>query len=301
MILPASPAAFARARAVLERGGLVALPTETVYGLAADARDPAAVASIFALKGRPATNPLITHLPEPGWAEAFGEMNAHAQALAGRFWPGPLTLVVDRLPEAGFTDMVSAGLPTVALRCPDAPWRAHIPLPLAMPSANRSGHVSPTTAEHVAEEFGDGLLVIDGGPCRGGLESTVVRVSKGGAAVLRPGTVTEEEIARLAPPIEVEGVGSPGLRLKHYAPAKPLRLEAVEAREAEHLIGFGGVEGASTLSKTGDLQEAARNLYAALRAADADASATAIAVAPVPERGVGRAIGDRLRRAARGR
>ena len=171
MIVPASPDAYRLAAETLLRGGLVALPTETVYGLAGLAGNSEAVAGIYRLKGRPSTNPLITHITHPGQADDLGRMINTAQTLAGWGWPGPLTLVVER---RGERDGASSGLGTIALRCPDAPWREHLPGPLVMPSANRSGHVSPTRAEHVRDDFGDELLIIDAGPCAGGLESTVV-------------------------------------------------------------------------------------------------------------------------------
>ena len=297
MILPANPGGFARAARALSQGELVGLPTETVYGLAADARNADAVARVYALKGRPSSNPLITHITDPGQAGDYGMMNAHAQALAGRFWPGPLTLVVERK-ASHLASGADAGLPTIALRCPDTPWRAYIPGPLVMPSANLSGHVSPTTAEHVAAEFGDDLLVIDGGPCVQGIESTVVRVTEAGATVLRPGTVLEEEIAAVVPLTETEHVGSPGLLSKHYAPSKSVRLDVTHPREGEFLIGYGDVSGDLSLGPS--LPEAARNLYAALRTAD-ESSVSAIAIAPIPREGLGIALNDRLARAARGR
>ena len=297
MIIPSTIETYARARAALARGDLVALPTETVYGLAGDARNPDAVAAIYARKGRPATNPLITHITDPGQAGDYGIMTPHAQTLAGGFWPGPLTLVVERKPSdlAGGAD---AGFPTIAIRCPDTPWRTHIPGPLVMPSANRSGHVSPTTAAHVEAEFGDDLLILDGGPCAGGLESTVVRISEAGATILRPGSITSDQIAALVPLADAPKAGSPGLLAKHYAPSKPVRLNATHAGDSEILIGFAGVAGDISLGDT--LTEAAHRLYAALRTAD-DSPARAIAVAPLPMTGVGVALNDRLARAAKGR
>ena len=298
MRLPATPDGYREAARRIAAGGLVALPTETVYGLAGDARKGDAIRAIYALKGRPASNPLIVHVASLGMAGDYGVMNRHAEALAGWGWPGPLTLVVERR-ASDLADGAGAGLATIALRCPDVAWRRYIDGPLVMPSANLSGHVSPTRAEHVMADFPE-LAVVDAGSCRGGIESTVVRVTERGATVLRPGGVTETEIARIVPVVEGERVGSPGLLLKHYAPAKPVRLEATEARAGEWLVGFGEVAGDATLSARGDVEEAARNLYALLRAGDA-AGAEAIAVAPVPEVGVGVAVNDRLRRAARGR
>lgn len=294
-----------QAAELLARGKLVALPTETVYGLAGDARQPTAIRAIYRLKGRPESNPLIVHLSAPGQAGDHGVMGPHARALAGRFWPGPLTLVVERRRDglgAGLAEGAGAGLATVAMRCPDVNWTAHIPGPLVMPSANLSGHVSPTTPAHVWEDFPD-LPVVDAGPCPGGIESTVVRVDGRGATMLRTGAVTAEAIGALVPLVPLadgERAGSPGLLLRHYAPAKPLRLEARARRTGEWWIGFGEVAGDANLSPVGDLKEAARNLYAALRLADRK-TGDAIAVAPVPEVGLGVAINDRLRRAAKGR
>ena len=294
MIVPASPDSYRLAAETLRSGGLVALPTETVYGLAGLASDPDAVAAIYRLKGRPPSNPLITHITHPGQADDLGRMTAIAQVLAGWGWPGPLTLVVER---RSARDAASSGLGTIALRCPDAPWREHLPGPLVMPSANTSGHVSPTRAEHVRDDFGDDLLIIDAGPCAGGLESTVVRCFENRAHILRPGAVTRDELARLVQLGTGEETGSPGLLLKHYAPAAPVRLNVVEAEADETLLGYGEVRGDIHLGAMPE--DAARTLYAALR--EADARGRPIAVAPIPTEGLGTAINDRLRRAARGR
>ncbi|MFN3370280.1 MAG: L-threonylcarbamoyladenylate synthase [Sphingomonadaceae bacterium] len=305
----ADAAGLAEATRTLAAGGLVAVPTETVYGLAADAMNPDAVAAIFAAKGRPAENPLIVHVAGRAMAARYARFSRLADALADRFWPGALTLVLPRGADAPLAEAVTAGLPTVALRVPAHPVMqaliAGLGRGIAAPSANVSGRLSPTRAEHLA-----GLqvpLVLDGGACAAGLESTVVKV--GGppgaeiATLLRPGAIPAEAIeavtgAPLGRP-QPGAVEAPGMHFRHYAPGKPLRLEATEARPGEVLIGFGAVGGDFNLSPTGDLAEAARNLFAALHAADSGPK-RAIAVAPIPETGLGVAINDRLRRAARG-
>ena len=283
-------------------GGIVAVPTETVYGLAADATDAGAVARIYAAKGRPSFNPLIVHVPNLSAAGRLAIFDADARALASAFWPGPLTLVLPLREEAGIASLVMAGLPTIALRVPahramqallDACGR-----PLAAPSANRSNGVSPTRAEHVAASLGDAVpLILDDGACPAGVESTIVA----GRTILRPGPVTAEMIARVLGSVEVgrEGgaITAPGQLATHYAPGKPLRLEATEPQADEWMIGFGPVEGDDTLSASGDLVEAAARVFDALHRADASARAR-IAVAPVPDAGVGAAINDRLRRGA---
>lgn len=309
-IRPADAAGIAQAAAVLRAGGLVALPTETVYGLAARADSDAAVASIYRAKGRPDFNPLIVHVADLDQAERLAVLDARARCLAEAFWPGPLTLVLPRRAEAGLAAAVTAGLPTVALRCPAHPVMravlAAADLPLAAPSANRSGAVSPTRAEHVAASLADKLeLILDGGACEAGIESTIVALrAEGGWQVLRPGPVTEAEIAALLggkSDVMTLNAGSaieaPGQLASHYAPGKPVRLGAAEAAEDEFHIGFGAVAGDVTLSASGDLAEAAARLYAALHEAAA-AAQPRIAVAPIPDGGIGQAINDRLRRAA---
>lgn len=307
-ILPLDEKSIAIAAELIRAGRLVAFPTETVYGLGGDATNGEAVASIFEAKGRPHFNPLIVHLPDIEAAQAIGEFGGAAQTLAARFWPGPLTLVVRRRPESSLSDLVSAGLDTVALRVP-AHRGAHALLvaagrPIAAPSANRSGKVSPTTAQHVADELGDAVaLILDGGPCKVGVESTVLDVSGDEPALLRPGGVPLEELEQsLGRRIVIAQAGaaiaSPGMLESHYAPGLPLRMEAKEARPGEALLGFGQVPGATlNLSETGDLREAAANLFAMLRALDRP-EFTGIAVAPIPAEGLGRAINDRLKRAA---
>ena len=290
-------AAIAEAAALIRDGEIVAAPTETVYGLAADATNPAAVAAIYAAKGRPGFNPLIVHVADLTAAERIGVFDQAARALAERFWPGPLTLVVPVRAEAGIAPAVTAGLDTIALRVPaHRAMRALIAASgraLAAPSANASNGISPTTAAHVAASLGERVpLILDDGPCPAGLESTIVM----GDRILRPGPIPAEALG-LALAAAGGEVRAPGQLATHYAPAKPLRLDAREAAADEWWIGFGALGGDDTLSASGDLDEAAARLFAALHRADASPRPR-IAVAPVPDHGVGVAINDRLRRAA---
>lgn len=302
-----APTGIARAADLLRAGRLVAVPTETVYGLAARADRAEAVAAIYRAKGRPDFNPLIVHVPSLEAARQLGRFDPPAEALAAAFWPGPLTLVVPLAKDAAIAPAVTAGLATVALRCPAHPvMRAVLEragLPLAAPSANRSGAVSPTTAAHVAASLGERVdLILDGGATRQGIESTIVALRPDGWAVLRPGPITEEEIATVlgtcadvaAPSGRIE---APGQLASHYAPGKPVRLGAIRAEPDEFLIGFGSVAGDCTLSASGDLAEAASRLYALLHQSAADPRGR-VAVAPIPDEGIGAAINDRLRRAA---
>ena len=307
-IKAADAAAITEAAGVLRGGGLVAVPTETVYGLAARADSDAAVAAIFRAKGRPDFNPLIVHVGDLAQAELLADLDGRARALAARFWPGALTLVLTKRADASLAAAVTAGLPTVALRCPAHPvMRALIAetgLPLAAPSANRSGAVSPTSAAHVAASLGGNIgLILDGGNCAAGIESTILALrGEEGWQVLRPGPVTTSQISAilgeenevLTPSAALE---APGQLASHYAPGKPLRLGASCAEPDEFHIGFGLVAGDVTLSAAGDLAEAAAQLYAALHQAEA-AAKPRIAVAPIPDAGIGSAINDRLRRAA---
>lgn len=297
-VLAADAAGIARAAVCLESGGLVAVPTETVYGLAARADSPAAVAKIYAAKGRPDFNPLIVHVSGAAQAGRYAVLTDPARDLMARYWPGPLTLVLPRRADAMLADAVTAGLPTVALRAPAHPvMRAlleKVDFPLAAPSANRSGFISPTTAAHVLASL-DGRIdmVLDGGPCAAGVESTIVALrADGRIEELRPGPVLIEAHAPASGAIE-----APGQLASHYAPGKPVRLDAQAAEADEFLIGFGPVAGDVTLSATGDLAEAAARLYACLHEG-AKAVQPRIAVAPVPNAGIGLAINDRLRRAA---
>ena len=297
-VVPYSDAAIAEAAALILAGEPVVIATETVYGLAADATNADAVARIYAAKGRPSFNPLIVHVADLAAARAIGEFSPDALELAQRHWPGPLTLVVPLKPGSGIASLVTAGLPTIALRVPG--HRAMQALlqatgrPLAAPSANASGSISPTRAEHVLKSLsGKIALIVDDGPTQRGVESTIVAATGGPLRLLRPG------------PIEVDAAPSPGGRIEapgqlnsHYAPSKPLRIEAKHAAADEFLIGFGAVTGDVSLSASGDLVEAAARLFDLLHRADASAKQR-IAVAPVPDDGLGAAINDRLRRAAR--
>lgn len=299
-------AAIAEAAALIAGGQPVAVPTETVYGLAADARDAAAVARIYAAKGRPDFNPLIVHVPTLAVAETLGQFSAAERALATRFWPGPLTLVVPRMPGCPVASIATAGLDTIALRVPG--HRAMQALltatgaPLAAPSANASGGVSPTRAEHVLATLDRRIaLVIDDGPTSAGVESTIARVTDGAVEVLRPGPVTADMLSAASglPVTGVKGseIVAPGMLASHYAPGKPVRLGAVDFAGDEYAIGFGAVRGDYQLSAAGDLTEAAARLFDALHAGAASAKAK-IAVAMIPVEGLGAAINDRLSRAA---
>ena len=305
-IRPFGPDAMARAGGLVAAGQPVAVPTETVYGLAADARNAEAVARIYSAKGRPDFNPLIVHVPDLAAAERLGIFGEVERALAARFWPGPLTLVVPRTADCPVARIATAGLDTIALRVPGhramQALLAESGAPLAAPSANASGRVSPTKAEHVLASL-DGriALVIDDGPTTAGVESTIARVKDGAVEMLRPGPVTAEMLAE-ASGLAVTGVkGSeivaPGMLASHYAPGKPVRLGVVDFADDEFAIGFGDVAGDYGLSAAGDLTEAAARLFDALHAGAASAK-TKIAVAAIPFEGLGAAINDRLARAA---
>ena len=311
--LPATPDAIERAARLLQSGALVAFPTETVYGLGADATNDRAVAAIFAAKGRPHFNPLIVHVPGLAEAEAVAEFDPRAQRVAAQFWPGPLSLVLPRRSDSGLSLLASAGLDTVAIRAPAHPVAQALlratGRPIAAPSANRFGRVSPTEAAHVMDELGEGLsLILDGGRTPVGVESTVLDLSGEAPALLRPGGVTIEELEALLGPIatasgaEAGPLRSPGQLASHYTPILPLRLDVTEARPGEALLAFGpdappGFAEMLWLSRSGDLAEAAANLFAMLRRLDRSVF-SGIAVMPIPEHGLGRAINDRLRRAA---
>lgn len=302
---------------VLASGGLVAFPTETVYGLGADACDGTAVARLYAAKGRPSFNPLIAHVADLAAAERLAVFNDQARQLAKAFWPGPLTLVLPKAPDCRVADLATAGLDTIALRVPDHPVAQALLTafggPVVAPSANRSGHVSPTTAGHVMADLRGKIdLVVNGGATPVGIESTIVAWLNGRAILLRPGGLAREAIERVAGPLaghEWEAVAAdapqaPGMLASHYAPRARIRLEAEDVRPGEALLALGalppGAEAAvavRNLSEGGDLVEAAANLFAHLRALD-DAGAATIAVMPVPHTGLGEAINDRLARAA---
>lgn len=309
MLTPA-PEGIARAAAILRTGGLVAFPTETVYGLGGDARDDRAVAGIYAAKGRPRFNPLIVHVPDLATARRYARFDALAEALAARFWPGPLTLVLPLREDAGLSPLVTAELPSVAVRVPAHPVaRALLQAfggPLAAPSANPSGRISPTSAAHVAEGLTGRIdAILDGGACAVGLESTILGLADDQPRLLRPGGVPVEVLEdalghTLATGWDAARPSAPGQLASHYAPDARVRLDVTTPEKDEIWIGFGPCAGAAlSLSETGCDVEAAARLFGTLRAADRLAGpAGTIAFAPVPETGLGRAINDRLRRAA---
>ena len=306
-ILPTTDG-MARAAEILRSAGLVAFPTETVYGLGGDARSDLAVARIFAAKARPSFNPLIVHVADLAAAQDYAVFDDRALAFAHQFWPGPLTLVLPLRLDAGLSDLVTADLPTVAIRVPAHPVAAELLRqfggPLAAPSANPSGRVSPTRAVHVMDGLAGRIAaVIDGGPCAVGVESTILDLS-GAPVLLRPGGIAVEVLdaalgLTLAMAGDAQKPNAPGQLASHYAPAAAVRLNADDRQPGEVRVGFGPGDADLTLSASGDLIEAAANLFHVLRMADAQAGgAGRIAFAPVPETGLGRAINDRLRRAA---
>ena len=316
-IVEPDAASITRAAKLLQDGGLVAFPTETVYGLGGDATNERAVAAIFEAKGRPQFNPLISHVLGSAEAKQFVEWSETAEKLAARFWPGPLTFVLPRAKGSTISLLATAGLDTVAIRAPSHPVAQALiraaGRPIAGPSANRSGAVSPTQATHVAESLGDRVsLILDGGPCLVGVESTVLDLSGNRATLLRPGGATREAIEAVIGPIAVSDAlpsgdaprTSPGQLESHYAPARPVRLGATSVGADEGLLAFGPTPPAGAmltynLSPTGNLAEAAANLFAQMRALDRPGIGR-IAVMPIPETGLGLAINDRLRRAAAG-
>ncbi|MBU1375086.1 MAG: threonylcarbamoyl-AMP synthase [Alphaproteobacteria bacterium] len=298
-------AEVAAAAEALRAGGLVLMPTETVYGLAADAGNARAVAAVYEAKGRPSFNPLIAHVSDLAMARRIVRFDARAEALAARFWPGPLTLVLPVADDEAVCDLARAGLDSVAVRAPAHPLAqaliARFGGPVVAPSANRSGRPSPTTFADAVEETGPATLAaLDGGPCKIGLESTVVALLDA-PRLLRPGSVTRAEIEAVIGPLadaEDDAKRSPGRLARHYAPNAPVRLEVTEPRPGEAWLAFGpGGSGPWNLSPSGDLREAAANLFAYLRGADRT-SPSGIAVAPIPHEGLGEAINDRLKRAA---
>jgi L-threonylcarbamoyladenylate synthase len=297
---------IARAAELLRAGRLVAVPTETVYGLAARADREEAVAAIFRAKGRPDFNPLIVHVASLAMARELAEFDERAEALAAAWWPGPLTLVLPARAGSGIVPAVTAGLPTIALRMPNHPALRglldELGLPLAAPSANRSGAVSPTAPEHVAQSLGSEVdAILEGGFCERGVESTILALREDGSwQLLRPGPIAQGELADfLGPPKPLVDarIEAPGQLARHYSPGKPLRLGAHQVAPDEFMIGFGQVAGDCSLSEEGDLALAAARLYDCLHRAVAS-DRPRIAVAPVPDEGIGAAINDRLRRAA---
>lgn len=312
-ILRADAAAIVRVADVLRAGGLAAFPTETVYGLGARASDPRAVAALYAAKGRPSFNPLIAHVRDLETARQLGDFSNAALALAEKFWPGPLTLVVKASANEAVCELARAGLDTIAIRMPSHEVaRALLEasgFPIVAPSANRSGHVSPTTAQHVADDLSGKIdLILDGGPSKGGIESTIVDFSGQTPRLLRSGGIARSEIEKITGALasaDEREVSAPGMMASHYAPKAKIRLDAKNVNENEALLAFGAsLPSGSTharkvlnLSESGDLTEAASNLYAFLRALDL-VNAQTIAVSPIPNEGLGEAIRDRLQRAA---
>jgi L-threonylcarbamoyladenylate synthase len=310
MVQAGDEAGIERASALIRQGELVAIPTETVYGLAGDATNDRAVARIYEAKARPRFNPLIVHVLDRDAAATHAVLGEHAERLAKQFWPGPLTLVLQRRTDSRISRLASAGLETIAIRAPVHPVARAVlqksGLPLAAPSANPAGRLSPTEAVHVADMLGDRVsLILDGGPCRYGIESTVVDVSGDEPVLLRTGAIATDEIeARLGRRLAAAGSGparSPGMQLRHYAPRIPIRIDADRVAPTEALLAFGpdplaGAAETLNLSPSADMTEAAANLFAMLHRLD-DPRFTAIAVMPIPERGLGAAIRDRLRRA----
>lgn len=314
MILPVTERNIAQAIAALRAGGLVALPTETVYGLTGDATNGAAVAAIFAAKGRPQFNPLIAHVSSQDMAARYVDIDPLSQKLMAAFWPGPLTLVLPLREASGIHPLTTAGLPTLAVRNPQGVFSeiiARLAVPLAAPSANRSGSISPTTAMAVEESLQERVaLVLDGGPCSIGVESTIIKVEDGKVFLLRPGGLPRAEIERVAGRrlqklAAHAALQAPGMLKSHYAPAAAVRLEVTELRGGEALLAFGaqrakGYENAVALlnlSPSGNMEEAASNLFSYLHALD-QPDIAAIAVEPIPFVGLGEAINDRLQRAA---
>lgn len=321
-----SPETIEEAAAIIRGGGIVAFPTETVYGLGANALDGMAVAKIFAAKNRPAINPVIVHVANRGDAENYVVCDDRAKGLMQAFWPGPLTLILPKKEEGGVSDLVSAGLPTIAVRMPNHPVALSLieqaGVPVAAPSANASGEPSATTPRHVMDSLGDNVpFILAGGACEVGLESTVLDLSGGHPVIVRAGAVTAENLREYLGDVPYDfgtkdAPRSPGQLLKHYAPSIPMRLDAVEVEPGEALLAFGslkfmGIRGGGfakdlpparlrNLSEKGDLNEAAANLFRMIRELDGHGN-TRIAVMNIPDRGLGIAINDRLKRAAQGR
>ena len=296
---------------ILNQGGLVAFPTETVYGLGADATNDTATASIYEKKGRPSFNPLIAHVDSPTMASKYVEITPTAQKLMDTFWPGPLTLVLKRKPDCTVSLLASAGLDTLAVRCPNNPIALDLirsfGKPIVAPSANKSGRISPTTVEHIIQDYGaDAPFILDGGACQVGVESTVLLCDEDKVAVLRYGGLPVEDIESLIGPIirperDETAPHSPGQMKSHYAPRLPLRMNATKAEPGEALLGFGQSPAATlNLSPTGDLKQAAANLFSMMHQLDCD-KYTGIAVMPIPMYGLGYAINDRLKRASQPR
>lgn len=305
-----TPENISYAASVIKSGGLVAFPTETVYGLGADVYNAKAVASIFAAKGRPAFNPLISHIAEKDFLKEYASVDSRVLALAEKFWPGPLTFVLKRIDENPALDLACAGLKTVTVRMPDHPTALSLikksGVPIVAPSANRSQTVSPTTAQHVSDSLGDKVdVILDGGQCRVGVESTIIDVTGQNVVLLRAGGIALEDLESFLGEKVLISHGnpdlpsSPGQLLKHYAPSHDFRINAITREPDEFFIGFGKVADCDlNLSPNGDLCEAAANLFAYMRLADSQNKYAKIAMSPIPESGLGLAINDRIRRAA---
>lgn len=305
-----TPENISYAASVIKSGGLVAFPTETVYGLGADVYNAKAVASIFAAKGRPAFNPLISHIAEKDFLKEYASVDSRVLALAEKFWPGPLTFVLKRIDENPALDLACAGLKTVTVRMPDHPTALSLikksGVPIVAPSANRSQTVSPTTAQHVSDSLGDKVdVILDGGQCRVGVESTIIDVTGQNVVLLRAGGIALEDLESFLGEKVLISHGnpdlpsSPGQLLKHYAPSHDFRINAITREPDEFFIGFGKVADCDlNLSPRADLCEAAANLFAYMRLADSQNKYAKIAMSPIPESGLGLAINDRIRRAA---
>ena len=300
---------IAKAARLIREGEIVAFPTETVYGLGADAYNPKAVAKIFEAKNRPTFNPLISHIADIAFLKDYAETDERVKALAEKFWPGPLTMVLKRKQFVESLDLACAGLPTVSVRMPNHPVALELirksATPIVAPSANRSQSISPTTAKHVEHSLGDNVpMILDGGACGVGVESTIIDLTSNDIVLLRAGGIPMEEISTfLNEPVLISGgnpslPSSPGQMLKHYAPKYETRINVTQPDEDEFMIGFGDIDGHLNLSKSGDLREATANLFAFMHKAEEQTKYTKIAIAPIPMMGLGRAINDRIKRAS---
>ena len=308
-IFQATDENIAKAAELIQQGEIVAFPTETVYGLGADAYNPKAVAKIFEAKNRPTFNPLISHIADVDFLQDYAEIDARVKALAQKFWPGPLTMVLKRKQFVQSLDLACAGLPTVSVRMPNHPVALALirksDTPIVAPSANRSQSISPTTAEHVEHSLGDRVpMILDGGACGVGVESTIIDLTGKDIVLLRAGGIPMEEISEfLNEPVLISAgnpnlPSSPGQMLKHYAPKYETRINVTKPADDEFMIGFGKIDGHLNLSKAGDLREATANLFAYMHRAEEQKKYMKIAIAPIPMEGLGRAINDRIKRAS---
>ncbi len=309
-IFEATPENITKAAGIIKNGGLVAFPTDTVYGLGADVYNPAAVAGIFAAKGRPNFDPLISHIAEIDFLPEYAETDSRVMDLAHRFWPGPLTFVLNRKDKNHALDLVCSGLPKIAVRMPNSPIALELikqsGTPIAAPSANKFKSISPTTAHHVFNSLGEKVdMILDGGRCAIGVETTIIDLTTNEIVMLRAGGLSKEELEDYTGEKVIISHGdpnkpsAPGQLLKHYAPSHCLRINATEAKDGEFYIGFGDTPDAHlNLSPKGDLREAAANLFAYLRFADQQSNFKSIAIAPIPETDLGLAINDRIKRAS---